>query len=149
MLMFIGCSPSSVGGGVRTTTVMILGLYLYAFIKGEDNVNIFGRRVDEDDVKKSVVVFVLSLLMCFFSVMLLSATEKHSLIALIVEVASAFGTTGLSLGITGDLSGIGKLMISLLMFIGRIGMLYTLMIFIPKETRDSGYEYPSEKIIIG
>ncbi|MBL1228030.1 TrkH family potassium uptake protein [Enterococcus sp. BWB1-3] len=149
MLMFIGCSPSSVGGGVRTTTVMILGLYLYAFIKSEDNVNVFGRRIDDDDVKKSVVVFMLSLLMCFFSVILLSATEEHSLIAIIVEVASAFGTTGLSLGITDNLSGIGKIMISLLMFIGRIGMLYTLMLFIPKETRDLGYEYPTEKIIIG
>ncbi|MGC6768906.1 TrkH family potassium uptake protein [Enterococcus sp. LJL51] len=149
MLMFIGCSPSSVGGGIRTTTVAIIGLYLYSFIKSEDNVNIFGRRIDDDDVKKSVVVFMLSLLMCFFSVVILSATEEHSLIAIIVEVASAFGTTGLSLGITDDLSITGKIMISLLMFIGRIGMLYTLMIFIPKETRDLGYEYPSEKIIIG
>ncbi|WP_321383127.1 TrkH family potassium uptake protein [uncultured Enterococcus sp.] len=149
MLMFIGCSPSSVGGGVRTTTIAIIGLYLYSFIKSEDNVNIFGRRIDDDDVRKSVVVFMLSLLMCFFSVVFLSATEDHSLIAIIVEVASAFGTTGLSLGITNDLSSIGKIMISLLMFIGRIGMLYTLMLFIPKETRDLGYEYPSEKIIIG
>ncbi|MBL1226468.1 TrkH family potassium uptake protein [Enterococcus sp. BWR-S5] len=149
MLMFIGCSPSSVGGGVRTTTIAIIGLYLYSFIKSEDNVNIFGRRIDDDDVRKSVVVFMLSLLMCFFSVVFLSATEDHSLIAIIVEVASAFGTTGLSLGITDDLSSVGKIMISLLMFIGRIGMLYTLMLFIPKETRDLGYEYPSEKIIIG
>jgi Trk-type K+ transport system membrane component len=149
MLMFIGCSPSSVGGGVRTTTIAIIGLYLYSFIKSEGNVNIFGRRIDDDDVRKSVVVFMLSLLMCFFAVVFLSATEEHSLIAIIVEVASAFGTTGLSLGITEDLSSVGKIMISLLMFIGRIGMLYTLMLFIPKETRDLGYEYPSEKIIIG
>ncbi|HFO0553641.1 TPA: potassium transporter TrkG, partial [Enterococcus faecium] len=62
---------------------------------------------------------------------------------------SAFGTTGLSLGITGDLSVVGKITIATLMFIGRIGMLYTLMLFVPKETRDLGYEYPSEKIIIG
>ncbi|MBP1045124.1 TrkH family potassium uptake protein [Enterococcus sp. BWM-S5] len=149
MLMFIGCSPSSVGGGVRTTTIAIIGLYLYSFLKSEDNVNVFGRRIDEDDVKKSIVVFMLSLLMCFFSVVFLSATEEHSLIAIIVEVASAFGTTGLSLGITEDLTSVGKIMILLLMFIGRIGMLYTLMLFIPKETRDLGYEYPSEKIIIG
>ena len=79
----------------------------------------------------------------------LSATENLPLISIIVEVASAFGTTGLSLGITDDLTTVGKLMIALLMFIGRIGMLYTLMIFVPKETRDLGYEYPSEKIIIG
>ncbi|MGX7352745.1 cation transporter [Enterococcus canis] len=149
VLMFIGCSPSSVGGGVRTTTIIILGLYMYSFIKSETNINIFGRRIDDDDLKKSVVVFNLSLIMCFFAVLFLSATESHPLIAIIVEVASAFGTTGLSLGITASLSLSGKIMIALLMFIGRIGMLYTLILFVPKETRDQGYEYPSEKIIIG
>lgn len=149
LLMFIGCSPSSVGGGIRTTTVAIIGLYLYAFLKSEDKINVFGRRIDDDDVKKSIVVFMLSLIMCFFAVLFLTATEDHPLIAIIVEVASAFGTTGLSLGITSDLTTVGKLMIALLMFIGRIGMLYTLMLFVPKETRDIGYEYPSEKIIIG
>ena len=147
--MFIGCSPSSVGGGVRTTTVAIIGLYLLAFLKSEDDISVFSRKIDDDDVKKSIVVFMLSLIMCFFAVVFLSATENLPLISIIVEVASAFGTTGLSLGITGDLTTVGKLMIALLMFIGRIGMLYTLMIFVPKETRDLGYEYPSEKIIIG
>ena len=149
LLMFIGCSPSSVGGGIRTTTVAIIGLYLYSFLKSEDNINIFGRRIDQDDVRKSVVVFMLSLGMCFFCIVFLSATEEQTLISIIVEVTSAFGTTGLSLGITGDLSVLGKITIAALMFIGRIGMLYTLMLFVPKETRDLGYEYPSEKIIIG
>lgn len=149
LLMFIGCSPSSVGGGIRTTTVAIIGLYLYSFLKSEDNINIFGRRIDQDDVRKSVVVFMLSLGMCFFCIVFLSATEEQTLISIIIEVTSAFGTTGLSLGITGDLSVVGKITIAVLMFIGRIGMLYTLMLFVPKETRDLGYEYPSEKIIIG
>ncbi|OTN82066.1 cation transporter [Enterococcus faecium] len=149
LLMFIGCSPSSVGGGIRTTTVAIIGLYLYSFLKSEDNINIFGRRIDQDDVRKSVVVFMLSLGMCFFCIVFLSATEEQTLISIIIEVTSAFGTTGLSLGITGDLSVVGKITIATLMFIRRIGMLYTLMLFVPKETRDLGYEYPSEKIIIG
>ncbi|WP_432694835.1 TrkH family potassium uptake protein [Enterococcus faecium] len=149
LLMFIGCSPSSVGGGIRTTTVAIIGLYLYSFLKSEDNINIFGRRIDQDDVRKSVVVFMLSLGMCFFCIVFLSATEEQTLISIIIEVTSAFGTTGLSLGITGDLSVVGKITIATLMFIGRIGMLYTLMLFVPKETRDLGYEYPSEKTIIG
>ncbi|MBE9388418.1 TrkH family potassium uptake protein [Vagococcus salmoninarum] len=148
-LMFIGCSPSSVGGGVRTTTVAIVVLYLFSFIKSEENISIFGRRISDEDVKKAIVVFNLSLLMCFFSVMVLSATEDHSLISIIVEVASAFGTTGLSLGITDDLTTVGKIIIAALMFIGRIGMLYTLMLFIPKEMQDKGYLYPTEKIIIG
>lgn len=149
LLMFIGCSPSSVGGGVRTTTIAIIGLYLFSFLKSEEKINIFGRQIDDDDVRKSIVVFMLSLGMCFFSVLFLTAIEDHSLISIIVEVASAFGTTGLSFGITGDLTVVGKLTIAALMFIGRIGMLYTLLLFVPKETRDLGYEYPSEKIIIG
>ncbi|MGX6978397.1 TrkH family potassium uptake protein [Vagococcus elongatus] len=148
-LMFIGCSPSSVGGGVRTTTVAILFLYLASFIKSEENVNIFGRQISKEDIKKAVVVFNLSLFMCFFSIIILSATEKHSLLAIIIEVTSAFGTTGLSLGITSDLTPIGKIIIALLMFIGRVGMLYTLMTFVPKEKQDKAFAYPTEQIIIG
>lgn len=148
-LMFIGCSPSSVGGGVRTTTIMILGLYLYSFLKSESHINVFGRKIDDEDVRKSIVVFMLSFIMCFVSVIFLTAIEKAPLMSIIMEVASAFGTTGLSLGITADLTPVGKIVIAILMFIGRIGMLYTLLLFIPKETRDLGYRYPTEKIIIG
>ncbi|RSU06007.1 Ktr system potassium uptake protein D [Vagococcus penaei] len=149
VLMFIGCSPSSVGGGVRTTTVAIVGLYMLSFIKGEENVNIFSRRINKLDIQKAVIVLNLSLTMCFIATLVLAITENHSLISIIVEVASAFGTTGLSLGITADLTTIGKIIIALLMFIGRIGMLYTLMIFVPKERQDQGYLYPTEQIIIG
>lgn len=149
LLMFVGCSPSSVGGGIRTTTIAIIGLYLYSFLKNENDINIFGRKIAQEDVRKSVVVFMLSAGMCLFSILFLTATEDHSLISIIVEVTSAFGTTGLSLGITDDLSNTGKIMIAVLMFIGRIGMLYTLMLFVPKETQDLGYEFPEEKIIIG
>lgn len=149
ILMFIGCSPSSVGGGVRTTTIAILVVHLFAFIKSEESTNIFGRRISKEDVTKATVVFDLSLVMCFFAVIVLSFTEKFSLIAIIMEVASAFGTTGLSLGITPDLTTGGKIVIAFLMFVGRIGMLYTLMIFVPKEQRDLSYNYPSERIIIG
>lgn len=149
ILMFIGCSPSSVGGGVRTTTVIILGLYLLSFIRSSENVNIFHRRIGKEDLKKAIVVFNLSLFMCLFAIIVLAAIEDHSLISLVLEVSSAFGTTGLSLGITPDLTFVGKIIIALLMFIGRIGMLYMLMIFVPKETRDRGYLYPTEQIIIG
>lgn len=149
VLMFIGCSPSSVGGGVRTTTMAIIGLYLVSFLKGEKHVNVFGRKIADDDVQKSIAVFMLSLTMCLFCVLFLSSTEDLPLISIIVEVTSAFGTTGLSLGITPELSTVGKLVIALLMFIGRIGMLYTLLLFVPKEKRDLGYQYPTEKIIIG
>ena len=146
--MFIGCSPSSVGGGIRTTTVAIIGLYLYSFLKSEDNINIFGRRIDQDDVRKSVVVFMLSLGMCFFCIVFIcyrgtNTDLDHR------RSNFCFWNNWFVLRDYRDLSVVGKITIAALMFIGRIGMLYTLMLFVPKETRDLGYEYPSEKIIIG
>lgn len=149
LLMFIGASPSSVGGGIRTTTLTIVLLYLSSFIRGHYHVTIFGRRIDEEDVKKSVSVVILSITLCFISVMILTITEEHSLLSLIVEVASAFGTTGLSLGITSSLTTIGRIVIIVLMFIGRVGMLYILMLMIPKHSDERNYAYPTEKIIIG
>ncbi|AGY81355.1 ATP synthase [Carnobacterium inhibens subsp. gilichinskyi] len=149
ILMFIGASPSSVGGGIRTTTLAIVVVYLISFIRGHDQVALFKRRIDRDDVQKSITVFILSMVLCIFSVMVLSVSESHDLITLIVEVTSAFGTTGLSLGVTPTLTVVGKLIIIVLMFIGRIGMLYMLMLLVPKHKEDKNYHYPTEKIIIG
>ncbi|MDN7146232.1 potassium transporter TrkG [Liquorilactobacillus mali] len=149
ILMFIGASPSSVGGGIRTTTIGILMLYMMAFIRGRKNVNIFGRRIGQDDIQKAVVVVNLSLMLCTTAILILSFTEKASLISLVFEVASAFGTTGLSLGITSSLSLVGKCVIIILMFVGRVGMLYMLMLFVSKREQDFNYKYPTEKVIIG
>ncbi|MFT8460629.1 MAG: TrkH family potassium uptake protein [Liquorilactobacillus ghanensis] len=149
LLMFIGASPSSVGGGVRTTTIGILLLYLAAFIRGRRNVNIFGRRISQSDIQKAIVVTNLSMLLCMGAVLILSITEHFSLISLIFEVAAAFGTTGLSMGITAGLSVVGKWVIIVLMFIGRVGMLYMLLLFVSKREQDFNYEYPTEQVIIG
>ncbi|MDR1521714.1 MAG: TrkH family potassium uptake protein [Streptococcaceae bacterium] len=150
LLMFIGASPSSVGGGVRTTTFAIVLLYTFSFLKSKENVSIFNRCIPQEDIKKAVSILNLSIFFCFFSVLILMATQPDvSIIEIILEVASAFGTTGLSLGITSHLTIIGKTTIATLMFIGRVGTLYILMLFIPKKTRDLGYKYPTEKIIIG
>lgn len=149
ILMFIGASPSSVGGGVRTTTIGILMLYMVSFIRGRRYVNIFGRRIGQDDIQKAVVVVNLSLILCTAATLILSFTEKATFISLIFEVASAFGTTGLSLGITSSLSLVGKCVIIILMFVGRVGMLYMLMLFVSKKEQDFNYKYPTEKVIIG
>ena len=132
-----------------TTTIGIFILYLYSFIRGRNNINIFNRRISREDIQKAIVVVSLSTLLCISAVFILSATEDAPLLSLVFEVASAFGTTGLSLGITDSLSTVGKIVIMVLMFIGRIGMLYTLMFFIRKRDRDLSYKMPTEKIIIG
>lgn len=147
-LMFIGASPSSVGGGIRTTTFALNILFLFHFARGNKTIKVFRREVHEQDIIKSLVVTMVAVLMCFVSVVILTITEDHSLIEIIFEVASAFGTTGLSLGITSDLSSIGKGVIIALMFIGRVGILSFLFMIGGKE-KTTKYHYPKERVIIG
>ncbi|MEK3805236.1 TrkH family potassium uptake protein [Metabacillus sp. SLBN-84] len=147
-LMFIGASPSSVGGGIRTTTFALNLLALYHFAKGNKTIKIFKRELHEDDVKKSLVVTLMAFVLCFGSVFILSITEKFTLIEILFEVCSAFGTTGLSMGITADLSTIGKCIIMILMFIGRIGIV-TFIYIIGSKASKPNYHYPKERVIIG
>ncbi|MRX53241.1 Ktr system potassium uptake protein D [Bacillus idriensis] len=147
-LMFIGASPSSVGGGIRTTTFALNLLALYHFAKGNKTIKIFKRELHEDDVKKSLVVTLMAFVLCFTSVFILSITERFTFIEILFEVCSAFGTTGLSMGITPDLSIIGKCIIMVLMFIGRIGIVTFIYIIGSKEVKPN-YHYPKERVIIG
>jgi potassium uptake TrkH family protein len=147
-LMFIGASPSSVGGGIRTTTFALNLLFLYHFARGKRSVKIFGRELHQDDIIKSLVVSIMAVLICFFSVIILMLTENQTLLAIIFEVASAFGTTGLSMGITPELSTIGKFVIISLMFIGRVGVISFLLLIGGRTDKDS-IHYPKERVIIG
>ncbi|MFS0782166.1 TrkH family potassium uptake protein [Bacillus sp. 1P06AnD] len=147
-LMFIGASPSSVGGGIRTTTFAISVLFLFHYARGHQHIKIFKREIHEDDIKKSVVVTMIALIVCGLGILSLSISETFSLTAILFEVCSAFGTTGLSLGITSDLSAAGKVVIIILMFIGRIGILSFIFMFGKGKDPDI-YRYPKERIIIG
>ncbi|TKI90651.1 TrkH family potassium uptake protein, partial [Bacillus wiedmannii] len=104
ILMFIGASPSSVGGGIRTTTFAVSILSLYTFARGGRTVRVFKRQLHEEDVLKASVVMTMGILLCATALFILSITENVPLMSLIVEVCSAFGTTGLSTGITPDLT---------------------------------------------
>ncbi|MCY7777508.1 TrkH family potassium uptake protein [Bacillus haynesii] len=148
MLMFIGASPSSVGGGIRTTTFALNLLALFHFARGNKSVKVFKRELHQADLMKSLIVTLMAVILVFGSTLILTVTEKHSLLELLFEVCSAFGTTGLSMGITPDLSTIGKSVIILLMFIGRIGIVTLLYLFGRKEI-EANYHYPKERIIIG
>jgi Trk-type K+ transport system membrane component len=149
ILMFIGASPSSVGGGIRTTTFAVNILFIYHFAKGNRDIKVFKREIHEDDILKSLAITLLAVGMCFISVVTLSITEQeHHIIEIIFEVCSAFGTTGLSMGITPELSNIGKCIIMALMFIGRIGLTSFLYIIGGKE-KQPNFHYPKERVIIG
>ncbi len=147
-LMFIGSSPSSVGGGIRTTTFAVIVLMITSFAKGQKGIKVFKREVHEEDIRKSVVVTFLALTLCFTATMILAKTENFTMMQILFEVSSAFGTTGLSMGITPELSMIGKMVIIALMFLGRIGILTFLFLF-SRRKREAAYHYPKEPLIVG
>ncbi|WP_226035463.1 TrkH family potassium uptake protein [Aquibacillus saliphilus] len=148
VLMFIGASPSSVGGGIRTTTFAIMLLAIYNYGKGNSSIKVFGREIEPEDVLRSFIVISTATVLCITSVIILASTESFPIIAIIFEVTSAFGTTGLSMGITPDLTSFGKIVIMFLMFIGRLGVFSFILLLRGKETKDL-YRYPTEKVIIG
>ncbi|KPH74461.1 potassium transporter TrkG, partial [Oceanobacillus caeni] len=121
-LMFIGASPSSAGGGIRTTTFALVIIYIIASVRGEKNIRIFNREIYEEDLSKAITVTIMAGFISFLSVLVISKLEPYSLIQIIFEVTSAFGTVGLSMGITPDLSTTTKIILMVLMLIGRVGM---------------------------
>lgn len=147
-LMFIGASPSSVGGGIRTTTFALNILFLFHYARGSRTIKIFKREIHPEDVLKSLTVLLLAVILHALSILILSLTEDASLVAIIFEVSSAFGTCGASMGITPDLSNVGKWLLILLMFIGRIGILSFLFTLANNE-KAPDYHYPKERVIIG
>lgn len=148
-LMFIGASPSSVGGGIRTTTFAIAILFLINFARGKNEIQIFNREIQLIDVFRSYAVIILALFMVLFATIALSISEPNlSMTAIIFEITSAFGTCGMSLGITADLSNFGKILIMLLMFVGRIGLI-SFLYTIGGKTTKTKFHYPKERVIIG
>lgn len=149
-LMFIGASPSSVGGGVRTTTVAVIIVTIVMFFKGEQVPRAFGRSLHREDVMKSFVFFMLSLLLALAGIFTLLVAESNtfSLSAVLFEVTSAFGTCGMSTGITGDLGRTGKITLILLMFFGRIGMFLFISLF-KSNKQQPDIKYAEERLIIG
>lgn len=148
-LMFVGSSPSSVGGGIRTTTFAIAILFLLNFANGRTEIQIFGREIYMDDVYRSFVVIFLAFFMVMISTMILLVSEPHATVTeVIFEITSAFGTCGMTLGITENLSTLGKFVMILLMFIGRVGLISFLYTLGGKDNKPK-YRYPKERISIG
>src|SRR5699024_121551 len=147
-LMFIGASPSSAGGGIRTTTFALVVIFIITYARGGRSIRIFNREVYDEDLLKAVTVTLLAVAFTFVSVLTLSAIEPFSINQILFEVTSAFGTVGLSLGITSDLTLFSKCVLMFLMFVGRVGIITFLLVF-KNKTSIGKYHYPKEKIIIG
>lgn len=148
ILMFIGASPGSTGGGIKTTTFTILIMAVISMIRGKEDVVMFRYRLAKERIFKALTITFLSLMLVVFVSMLLSTTEDHHFLMILYETTSAFGTVGLSMGLTADLTVFGKIMISLMMFMGRLGPL-TLAYAIGPKTEKELYRHPEGKMIIG
>lgn len=149
ILMFIGASPSSTGGGIKTTTFMILLGAVVSMIRGRSELVLFRYRLAQERIFKAVTVTMLALFLVIGVALILSTTERGgSFLSILFETTSAFGNVGLSMGITGDLSAASKLILSFTMFTGRLGLLTLAYALGPKRGKRL-YRHPEGKMIIG
>ncbi|QIH37286.1 ATPase [Sphingobacterium sp. DR205] len=147
VLMWVGASPGSTGGGVKVTTVALSFLNIISLAKGKEYIEIFKRRIASESVNKAFAIILLSFLVVGLSFFVLIFTDPDkSMKDLLFESLSAYTTCGLSLGITPSLSMGGKLIIVVTMLVGRVGMLTLLVAFIKNTTRRN-IIFPEEKIL--
>lgn len=149
VLMFIGASPGSTGGGIKTTTFATLLGAVWAQIKGREDVIFYRQRILPHMIYKSLTVTMTALFIVIIVSMILTITEPgKDFLMILFESVSAFATVGLSMGLTPDLSDIGKIVISLTMFAGRVGPL-TIAFALAQRNRKEYFRYPKGKIMIG
>ncbi|EPH12189.1 hypothetical protein HMPREF9713_01027 [Myroides odoratimimus CCUG 12700] len=148
LLMWIGASPVSTGGGIKTSTFAIAVLNIWALMKGRSRIEVYRREVDQLSVQRAFAIIFLSLFVIGIAIFALSFFEpKTDLLRLAYEAFSAYSTSGLSTGITAQLTDPSKVTLIMLMFIGRVSML-TILIAISKKEKLTNYRYPTEEILI-
>jgi trk system potassium uptake protein len=148
LLMWIGASPQSTGGGIKTSTFAIAILNILSLAKGKSKIEIFRREIADVSLRRAFAIISLSLIVIGFAIVLISIFDpEKNLLDIAFECFSAYSTVGLSLGITGDLSGASKFIIIIVMFVGRISML-SLVIAVFKKVKHKNYSYPKEEITI-
>jgi len=153
-LMFIGASPGSVGGGVKTTTFGIYIMMIVAYLRGKENVEIFGRTIPREIASKALATIGASFSLVIVSALLIQILEAHGSVEhthfldWLFEVVSAYGTVGLSTGVTPELKPASKLVIAATMFAGRVGPLGLALSLFKQETVRR-FKYPEENVMIG
>jgi Trk-type K+ transport system membrane component len=148
VLMFIGGGSAGTAGGIKLTTFGFLLFIIWAELRGETQVNIAHRRLPESTQRQAVTIGLMGVSLVVTSTWLLMTLTPHSLDQLLFEAVSAFATNGLSTGITPDISVGGHVLLSVLMFVGRIGPL-TLGSALALKKRTRHYELPEERMIVG
>jgi trk system potassium uptake protein TrkH len=153
-LMYVGGTSGSTAGGLKTTTIGVLVIQIVSILKGRTRAEFQGRTIRSTTVFRALTLFFMTLTLCVLSIMLLTITENIPESAGIeyvaFEVFSAFGTVGLTMGLTPELTVIGKIVIMLLMYIGRVGI-YTVgfSLMTKNQKQQANYKYPDESVMIG
>lgn len=148
--MFIGCSPGSTGGGIKITTFAVLLQSVKTTLYGKKEVEFFNRSIEPSLVVRATALTIISLVVVTISIFIIMAVEpSFSFLQLSFEVLSAFGTVGLSMGITSTLSALGKTIITAVMYVGRIGPLTLVLALAEQSNKHPDVGYPRGKIIIG
>jgi len=148
LLMWIGASPASTGGGIKTSTFAIATLNFLSLAKGKEKIEIWRREIANISVRRAFATMTLSLVVIGFGIFLISYYDSNvKLLDIAFECFSAYSTVGLSLGITGDLSSESKIVLVAIMFIGRVTML-SILIAVFKKVKSLNYRYPTDEILI-
>lgn len=148
ILMIIGASPGSTGGGIKTTTFFIAVISMYKILRGNRHIVIFKRSIPYINILKAYALTAIYILFMVICTLFLLYSSEFNFMDVLFEVSSAMGTVGLSLGITPELGFTGKIVIIICMFLGRIGPATLIMMLLLKEKKSKLY-YPEEKIILG
>lgn len=153
ILMFIGGAPGSTAGGIKTTTIGLLTLQSIATLRGRRDTVFAHRRFTDENVFRALTLLFVAFAILMISILLLVETQalpRHdSLTYVTFEATAAFGTTGISLGITPSLNFVGKLIIMFLMFIGRVGIYTVMYSILNAQPKQREYRYPKEGVLIG
>ena len=149
ILMFIGGSPASTAGGLKTTTFAMILISVISLIKEREHIEAFGRRISYNVLNKALVILVIGFFLVFTGTMIISLTNpQFDFLTILYEVTSAYGTVGLTLGITTKLNAVAKIVLMIIMFSGRVGSLTVLYTFIT-DLGQKKYIYPKEDIAVG
>jgi trk system potassium uptake protein len=148
LLMFVGAGSTSTGGGIKLTTFVVILFTVAAFLKGKDDTVLMKRTIRNAVVYRALAITTISILFIFVALFLLTYVQKgDSFMLILFEVISAFGTVGLSMGLTPDLTIIGKIVICTVMVFGKLGPL-TLAFSLAKKTREN-IRYPDGEVFTG
>jgi trk system potassium uptake protein TrkH len=148
LLMFVGGAAGSTAGGIKVNTFGMLGATIWSTLRGKEHPGVFGREFSNEQIHRALALVMLALTLIFVVAFVLTVTEEFGFLNLLFETVSAFGTVGLSTGITPDLSEAGRLIITAVMFVGRLGPLI-LVLSLTQRQQPSAYRYPQDEVRIG